>query len=113
MAIDPAFLELMNQTIEVEPFVSIDAYGHEVYGTAVVYPNCYIQEMPTKVLNQMGVEVISSHTVYVATDARIDVTSRVTLPDDAQPFLIRSDVLYDEIGDIHHVVLHFGSGAGG
>lgn len=112
MALDPALRELMKQTISVAPFASIDAYGQETFGTPVSY-DCYIQESPTKILNMFGTEVVSSHTVYVASTGRIDVTSQCTLPDDSQPFLIRSNVFYDDEGDIHHVVLYFGSGAGG
>lgn len=112
MALAPELLELMKQTIQVAPLVSINAYGDEVFGTAVPY-DCYIEEKPTKILNQIGAEVISSHTVYVASTGRINITSQCTLPDDSQPFLIRSDVWNDETGDIHHVVLYFGSGAGG
>lgn len=112
MALSPELLELMNQIVQVAPFVSVDAYGHETFGTPVPY-QCYIQESPTKVLNQYGTEVISSHTVYVASTGRINVTSQCTLPDDSQPFLIRSDVYYDETGDINNVVLHFGAGSGG
>lgn len=108
MSFDPIYLTMMTQTITVQPYTSVDIYGKKVYsGTASTY-FAYIMEQPTKVLNYLGAEVISSHTAYIASTSRLDITSRYTFPDGDTPHPIRADVMYDEDG-IHHNVVLFGS----
>lgn len=108
MSFDPEYLDLMTQTITEYPYTSVNIYGKKVYSTSGSTYFAYIQEQPVKVLNYMGAEVIGSHTIYVASTSRLPITSKFVLPDGSTPHPIRSDVMYDEDG-IHHVVLVFGS----
>ena len=108
MSFDPEYLTLMTQTITVYPYTSVDIYGKKVYSTSGSTYFAYIQEQPVMVLNYMGAEVIGSHTIYVASTSRLEITSKYVLPDASTPHPIRADVMYDEDG-IHHNVLVFGS----
>lgn len=108
MSFDPEFLELMPSTISVFAYTGFNFYGEPAYSPTATTYRCYIQEQPTEVLTAFGRNTIASHTVYVASTARIDITAKIVMPDGSEPHLIRSDVMYDEEG-IHHVVLFFGS----
>lgn len=108
MAFDPVYLDLMTQTITEYPYTSVDIYGKKVYSATGTDYFAYIQEQPVMVLNYMGAEVIGSHTIYVASTSRLEITSKYVLPDGSTPHPIRADVMYDEDG-IHHNVLIFGS----
>lgn len=107
MAFDPEYLDLMPHRIVVNPYLSFNAYGERSYSTSGSTYDAMVQEQPTKVLNQIGEEVIGSHVVYVASTSRLDITARYTLPDGSQPTPIRVDVMSDEDG-IHHNVVIFG-----
>ena len=111
MSFDPEYLTLMTQTITVYPYTSVDIYGKKVYSTSGTAYDAYIQEQPVKVLNYMGAEVIASHTVYIASTSRLDITSKYVFPAGEAPHPIRLDVMYDEDG-IHHNVLICGSANG-
>lgn len=111
MSFDPELLDLMPHTITVQALSSFDSYGDPSYSTAVTSYRALVEEKPTKAINQYGEEVLASHIAYVASTARIDLTSLVTLPDGTAPDLISSGVFADEDGTAHHVVLHFGGGS--
>lgn len=111
MSFDPAFLDLMPHTITVRALSSVDSYGDPSYSTSTTSYRALVEEKPTKILNQYGEEVVASHIAYVASTARIPLTSLVTLPDGSSPDPISSSVFADEDGTAHHVVLHFGGGS--
>lgn len=113
MSFDPVFLDFMPHTISVYAFASVNQYGEETYSTQATTYRAMVEERPDIVRSAFGEEVVSSHVVYVNSTGRIPLTSRVVLPDGSEPALIRSDVFSDEDGVAHHVVLFFGSGAGG
>lgn len=111
MAFETEFLTLMPSTITVKAYTSFNQYGEPSYSTSGTTYRALIQEQPTEITDAFGREVISSHTIYVASTARIPLTSKLELPDGTDPAIIRSDVMYDQDG-IHHVVLFCGSEAG-
>lgn len=111
MSFEADFLDFMNSTISVKAYTSFNQYGEPAFSTTATTYRAYIQEKPTEITDAFGREVISSHTIYVASTARIDITSHLDLPDGTDPNIIRSDVMYDEDG-IHHVVLFCGSESG-
>jgi hypothetical protein len=113
MAFETEFLDLMPHTITVYPFASVNEYAEATHSTSGTSYRAYIQEMPSNVLDTYGEEVVASHTVYVASTSRIPMTSKVVMPDGQEPFLIRSDVMADEDGTAHHIVLFFGGRARG
>lgn len=113
MSFDDAFLEFMPHTISVYPHAGFNSYGEPSYSTGATTYAAMVEERPDIIRNSFGEEIVSSHVVYVNSTSRIAMTSRVVLPDGSEPSLVRSDVFSDEDGSFHHVVLFFGSGAGG
>ena len=116
MSFESEFLEFMPHTITVYEHSGFDAYGEPSYSVAgSTYP-AMIEERPDVIRAAFGDEIVSSHVVYVASTSRISMTARVVLNDGStsppEPPLVRSDVFSDTDGT-HHVVLFFGSGAGG
>lgn len=112
MSFEAEFLEFMPHTIVVYPLLSFDEYAEPTYSTAGVDFAAMVEERPDVIRTTFGDEIVSSHVVYVASTERIDLSSRVVLPDGSEPPLVRSDVFSDPDG-FHHVVLFFGSGAAG
>lgn len=108
MAFESDFLDLMPHTISVYALASVNQYAEPTHSTSATSYTCLIQEMPSMVLDAYGEEVVSSHTVYVASTSRIPLTSKVVMPDGSEPHLVRSDVMSDEDGTAHHIVLFFG-----
>ena len=113
MGLETDFLEFMPHTISVYEHDGFNEYAEPSYSTTATTYSAMVEERPDVVRSAFGDEVVSSHVVYVASTARIDMTSRIVLPDGSEPPLIRSDVFSDETGNVHHVVLFFGSGAAG
>lgn len=111
MSLDTAFLEFMPHTLYEYPWSGYNEYGEAAYSTTATTYSCMVEERPDMVRNTFGEEVVSSHVVYVASTARIALTSRFVLPDGSEPPIIRADAFSDESGNIHHVALFFGSGA--
>lgn len=111
MAFESDFLTLMPSTITIQAFNSVNQYGEPTYSTGTTTYRAYIQEQPEEISDAYGREIISSHTIYVASTTRIPITSKLVLPDGTDPAIVRSDVMYDQDG-IHHVVLFCGSEAG-
>lgn len=111
MTFTDEFLTLMPSTISIRAYTSFNQYGEPSYSTSATSYRAYIQEVPTEITDAFGREIVSRHTIYVASTERIDITSRLVLPDGTDPAIIRSDVMYDEDG-IHHVVLFTGPEAG-
>ena len=109
MSFDPTFLELMPSTMTVKEVVSFNDYGEPTFSTAASSYRCLVTEKPTRVVDQMGEEVIASHEVIAASTVRLSATAEYTLPDGATPVLQSINVFYDEDG-IHHNVLYFGGG---
>lgn len=111
MSFDTEYLTLMPSTISVSPLDSVNQYGEPTYSTSSSSYRALIQEQPTAITDAYGRDTIASHTIYVASTERINITSKLDLPDGTDPAIIRSDVMYDEDG-IHHVVLFCGSETG-
>ncbi len=112
MSFEDEFLEFMPHEIVVYPLLSFDEYADPTFSTSGTTYQAMVEERPDVIRTTFGDEVISSHVVYVASTSRIDLSSRVVLPDGSEPSLVRSDVFSDDDG-FHHNVLFFGSGAAG
>ncbi len=112
MSFDSAFLNFMPHTIVVFPLTGFDEYAEASFSTSGSTFQAMVEERPDVIRSAFGDEIVSSHVVYVASTERIDLTSRVVLPDGSEPPLVRSDVFSDTDG-FHHNVLFFGSGSAG
>ncbi len=113
MSFEDAFLDFMPHTIVVYPLSGTNEYGEEIFSVSGTTYQAMVEERPDVVRSAFGEEIISSHVVYVASTARIELSSRVVLPDGSEPPFVRSDVFSDEDGTAHHNALFFGSGAAG
>lgn len=104
---ETALLSLMPHTITVAPWASQNAYGEPTYGSAVSY-TARVQGKTQMVRDSVGVERVSTVTVYVATTASIGPKDKLTLPNGwtpASPSIIAVQRVSDESGD-HHTVIY-------
>jgi hypothetical protein len=76
---DIELYSMLPHSIGIQPYVSMDAYGNEVYGTLVAYMG-RVQNTRRKVLNKDGVEVISDSTIFLATTDQIHMDAYITMP---------------------------------
>lgn len=104
MSFEAEFLALMPQTLLVSPFISFDTYGEPVYSTAETEYACRIEHNPTVVRDQLGEDVVSNVTLYVASTSRLDPLSRYVLPDGSTGIVQSVIVQWDEVGIHHNVV---------
>ncbi len=111
MAWDDEFLELMPETITIEPVTGRDEYSARTFGTATSH-RARVTTQVLRVLDFNGNINLSQTVVWVAptpdaipTDVLAD--ARITLPDGTQPPLLSAAVVSDEDGP-HHLKLMFG-----
>jgi len=76
---DLALLELMEDTITIEPPSTVTSDQSRTYGAAVTY-TALIERGARRVINQQGREVISNVSVIIPDRVAVDQRSRVTLP---------------------------------
>ncbi len=74
-----SFLHMMPHTVTIESLGSRNAYGHVTYGSSVAY-RARVVGKQRMVTDTQGKEIISTHTIYLASNDMIDTTARITLP---------------------------------
>jgi hypothetical protein len=89
----PAFL--LNHTVLVEPLMGQYSQG-AMYGEAVSYPDCYVEEKITLVRDKTGQEVVSSGWAIMPLTADVPVDSRVTVNN--RPTTILALAIFDGNG---------------
>lgn len=104
MSFEAEFLTLMTQTIQVSPFISFDTYGEPIYSTSVATYACRIERNPTVVRDQLGADVVSNITAYIASTSELDPLSQYVLPDGSTGIVQSVAVQWDEDGIHHNVV---------
>jgi len=105
MALEQDFLEWFNQTVTIEPFTGVNAYGEPQYGTAVQY-SAFVQQKPKLVRAATGQEVVSTAQVYLDGMVSVGVQDRITLLGGSQPVILSVEALPDETGAVHHRVVN-------
>ena len=107
------FRDLMRQMVSLEPYASVDSYGQPSFEAGQDYRARVVGKV-RMVRNWQGQEVVSSHTVYLASNPDVTVKDRLTLSTgDAgstdltirQPSILSVGSFPDERGT-HHVVLY-------
>lgn len=88
---------LMPDTITVELIETTDAYSRPVYGDPATY-QCRIEQKNQLVRDQDGRERVSSVQLYLATQTRIPLNSRITLADGSTPSIMAVEAVQDEDG---------------
>lgn len=77
--LDPAMLELMPDTITIEPFASVSVTRAVIYGAAVSYRAQVTSEFE-RVIDSKGTAANSTARALIPDRVHIDPRSRVTLP---------------------------------
>jgi len=88
---------LMPDKITVELPLAKNAYSRTVYGPPVPY-QARIEQSVQLVRDQDGREKVSNVQVYLATQIRIPLATRITLPDGSTPSILSIDSVQDEDG---------------
>jgi len=99
------FLEWFKQTVTIEPFIGVNAYAEPQYGLPATYP-AFVQRKTKLVRDRTGREVVSTAQMYLDGTVSVGVQDRITLPDGSQPVILSVEVLPDETGATHHVVVN-------
>jgi hypothetical protein len=98
------FLDMMPDTVTVEPWVAQDGLGAPAFGPARSY-RARVEVSPRLVRNLQGEEVVSTARVYLGTRDAVSERDRLTLPagfTQTQPSIIRVSPVRDEAG-VHHI----------
>jgi len=107
VSFEAEFLTLMPSTISVYEFVTFDNYGDPSYSTAVTKYRCRVEYDPTVMRNQLGQEIVSNITTFVASTSELNTLSRYVLPDGSTGIVQSIAVQWDDEG-VHHNVVNFG-----
>jgi len=105
MALEQDFLTWFNQTVTIEPFTGVNAYGEPQYGAAADY-QAYVQYKTKLVRNAAGQETVSTAQVYLDGSVNVGIQDRIALPDGSQPVILSIEALPDETGSTHHKVVN-------
>jgi hypothetical protein len=103
---DAELLELMPDTVVLEPYLSQDSYGQATYSAASTY-QARVSGKVKKVTDANGSERVSMVTVYLASAVGVTVQDRITLPArfvPSQPKILAVGLLSDESGAYSDVV---------
>lgn len=91
------FLEMMIDTITLEPQTAIDGYSKPTYGQAVE-KRARVEYRTRLVRTVEGVEAVSTATTILFDVLAVDPTSRITLPDGSQPKILAVNNYKDTSG---------------
>lgn len=110
MSFDPAFLNVMTQTLTVTRLtgVSTDGYGRPAYSTSALSRYCRVTEKQHLVRSFEGTQEVASTIVWVRSTSTFSPSDKITLPDGTTPPLLAVDEYRDDSGALHHHTLHFG-----
>lgn len=81
---DPALLDMLTETISLQPYTGMDQYGKPSYGPAVQHP-ARVAYRVTTLTTAQGQERTSTSVVYMNGDVVITVKDRLVLPDGTAP----------------------------
>ena len=95
----PELTSLCRQTVKVAPRTGIDGFGEVTFGADVAH-RVRVTGRRRMVRNAQGDEVLSTHTVYFATNVALGAHDRVTLS--------TGDVNSTELGAIQPLILSVG-----
>jgi hypothetical protein len=107
MSFEEEFLTMMPSTITVYPFIAFDNYGDPSYGTTGATYRCRLEYDGAVVRDQLGEDVVSNVTAYVASTGLLDPLSNYILPDGSTGIVQSIAAQWDD-ESIHHHVVHLG-----
>lgn len=97
MAFIDDLLDLMPNTVTVQPFVSRDSYGAASYGSPVSY-RARVNYKTHNILGSDGQLILSNGTIWMACDDPMTADDRVTLDDGSTPVILKVVRETDETG---------------
>lgn len=102
-----SLLDLLPDSVTIEPYTGADGYGAPQFGAGVVH-RARIEWGPKNVLNAQGQEVVSGARIYLDRTTALDSRSRVTLPAGRGP--VNPPIITIKpataIRGVHHTVLY-------
>jgi hypothetical protein len=107
MALEPALLAMMTQTVQHAALSGRDAYGAPLYAAASGYA-ARVVGTHRRLRDAAGSETVARHVAYVAMSGTIGPEDRLTLPDGSTPPVLQVDQFTDETGGVHHTRILFG-----
>ena len=109
MSFEAEFLTMMPSTMSVYPLVSWTDYGDPLYSTTAVTYRYRGEYEPTVSHDQLGAEVITSITAYVASTSPLNPLDSYVLADGSTGVVLSVTQAWDDEG-LHHNVVRFGGG---
>jgi len=105
-----AWLDMMADTITIEPWVSQSVSGVPTYsGVTTTYP-CYIEMKNHLIVDALGREILARGRVFMGSNANISVKDKITLPSEyvpVSPPILAVNIATDESGN-HHTTIEIG-----
>jgi hypothetical protein len=95
---------LMNQSVTIETFHSIDQYGDPSYNAAIT-SRALVQKKIRKVITLQGQEAVSSTLVILPSSVTLDAfgRDRITMPDGKKPIILAiEDAIDNDTGINDH-----------
>ena len=97
----------MSETVTVYPPSTLDRYGKRSHSGSGTTYTCRVQDERKVTYDDTGKEVVQTGVIYLYGAPVINPASRVVLSDGSEPVLIGVDVVDDQDGP-HHTVLMIG-----
>jgi hypothetical protein len=106
VSFEAAFLTMMPETIDVYPFLGFDTYGEPSYSTGATSYRARIEFVDTVVKDQLGKDVATNITAYMASTSRLSNLDRYIFPDGSTGIVQSISPVSDDEG-IHHIEARF------
>ena len=90
---------LLNDSVSIESYEGMNAYGEESYSAAVTYP-AYTEHKPKKVMANNGEDVISNSLIIV--EVEVGSEDRITLSDGRSGTVLLSWPIKGTTGNFLH-----------
>ena len=98
--------ELMDDTVTVSPFSSLDSYNKPTYSSDVEYANSRVKFKVRQVFDFEGNEVTAGGDVVLGSNAVIGAKDKLTLSDGTTPKILNSGNIPGDVGS-HHTRIIF------
>ena len=105
---DPAFLEMMPDTIVFTPPSAVDKYGKKTFSGTTISIRAHIQNSVEMIKDSEGRDVLAMGKAYLYGVPNITLNYQMTLPDGSNPVIVRFDTVTDTASTAHHSVIYFG-----
>lgn len=102
MSTRPAVRRLMTESVDIDAFLSRDAYGSPSYASTITAP-ARIEYRTQVIRGRDGRDVVARATVYLPDFVTVGSDDRLTLPDGSTATPLDVRPVTDLDGTLHHV----------